>query len=215
MRQLLLALIAQCFIFLKVNTVPKRESQKAANRLAIIEAGVQVFTEVGYESATIRDIVRASGLASGTFYNYFQSKSEVLESMIQDITARLRNSVRDARLEAKNGREFILNGYHAFFNLLLQHEGLLKLINRNQHIFRSMIFAPDHTTGDLVVFQPLFDDLKEDLQWAIKKGYFRNINVDLTAQILISAGFEALLTLNSQSYSAAKMADLFFHGMEP
>ena len=68
----------------------KREVTKAANRLAILEAAQAVFGELGYEAATVRDIIRRTGLASGTFYNYFRSKEELFEALSDDAARRLR-----------------------------------------------------------------------------------------------------------------------------
>ncbi|MEM9739627.1 MAG: helix-turn-helix domain-containing protein, partial [Pseudomonadota bacterium] len=52
----------------------RRAQSKAANRQAILEAGRSVFARLGVESATVRDIIRETSLAAGTFYNYFKSK---------------------------------------------------------------------------------------------------------------------------------------------
>ena len=52
----------------------KRERTKVANRQAILDAAREVFGELGYDAATVRDIIRRTGLASGTFYNYYKSK---------------------------------------------------------------------------------------------------------------------------------------------
>src|ERR1700756_3535317 len=48
----------------------KREQTKQQNRRAILDAARAVFSELGYETATVRDIIRRTGLAAGTFYNY-------------------------------------------------------------------------------------------------------------------------------------------------
>ena len=52
----------------------RREERKAQNRAKLLEAARKVFAEKGYGEATARDIVRATDLASGTFYNYFADK---------------------------------------------------------------------------------------------------------------------------------------------
>src|SRR6185436_1007303 len=54
--------------------VGKREQTKVQNRQAILDAARDVFGEKGYEAATVRDIIRRTGLAAGTFYNYYRSK---------------------------------------------------------------------------------------------------------------------------------------------
>lgn len=55
----------------------KREQTKARNRETILAAAKRVFADKGYEAATVRDIIRGTDLASGTFYNYFRSKEEI------------------------------------------------------------------------------------------------------------------------------------------
>ena len=44
----------------------KREQTKAQNRELILEAARQVFAELGFGATTVRDIIRATPLASGT-----------------------------------------------------------------------------------------------------------------------------------------------------
>ena len=44
----------------------KREQTKLANRQAILDAARAVFRELGYEVATVRDIIRRTGLSVGT-----------------------------------------------------------------------------------------------------------------------------------------------------
>src|SRR4051812_48960691 len=62
----------------------KREQTKVANRQAILDAAREVFGELGYETATVRDIIRRTGLAAGTFYNYYRSKEEVFAALADD-----------------------------------------------------------------------------------------------------------------------------------
>ena len=51
------------------------------NRDAILDAARDVFAEIGYGGTTVRDIIRRTNLASGTFYNYFDSKEAVFNSL--------------------------------------------------------------------------------------------------------------------------------------
>jgi len=63
----------------------KREQTKAQNRQLILEAARRVFAELGFGATTVRDIVRATPLASGTFYNYFTSKEELLVAVVHEL----------------------------------------------------------------------------------------------------------------------------------
>jgi AcrR family transcriptional regulator len=58
-----------------------------------LQAARRVFALIGYEATTVRDIIRETDLASGTFYNYFKSKDElaiaVLETLMHDLALRI------------------------------------------------------------------------------------------------------------------------------
>src|SRR5467141_4417874 len=57
---------------------PIQELVTAARRKQILDAATQVFAEKGFHRATIKDIARVAGIADGTIYTYFASKTEVL-----------------------------------------------------------------------------------------------------------------------------------------
>jgi AcrR family transcriptional regulator len=55
----------------------KREDQKALLKGKILSAAREVFTEEGFESATIGKIAQRAGVGLGTAYNYFESKEDL------------------------------------------------------------------------------------------------------------------------------------------
>src|SRR3954466_8062803 len=98
--------------------VGKREQTKVQNRQAILDAAREVFGELGYETATVRDIIRRTGLASGTFYNYYKSKEEVFDALADDGARRFRPILR-AQFEQADGFESFLRGaVLAYFDFL-------------------------------------------------------------------------------------------------
>ena len=84
-----------------------RETNKTKNRQAIIEAGIRVFISKGVSETTVRDIIRSTGLASGTFYNYFNSKEEVLVAIFNDFAKEIGKTVRDENVQPNNFEEFM------------------------------------------------------------------------------------------------------------
>ncbi len=49
-----------------------------------MEAAMRVFGSTGYNEAKIADIAAEAGVATGTLYNYFSSKEEIFESILED-----------------------------------------------------------------------------------------------------------------------------------
>ena len=85
-------------------SVGKREQTKVQNRQAILDAAREVFGELGYETATVRDIIRRTGLAAGTFYNYYRSKEEVFAALADDGARRFGPILKGLR--AQHGADF-------------------------------------------------------------------------------------------------------------
>ena len=83
--------------------VGKREQTKVQNRQAILDAAREVFGELGYETATVRDIIRRTGLAAGTFYNYYRSKEEVFAALADDGARRFGPILKAIRAQHQAG----------------------------------------------------------------------------------------------------------------
>ncbi|WP_340694137.1 helix-turn-helix domain-containing protein [Hyphomonas sp.] len=96
----------------------KRAKSKAANRRAILEAGRRVFARTGFEATTVRDIIRETELAAGTFYNYFKSKEEVFQAIAEDSTYRFRTRLSDVRARATTFEDYIHQAFHAYFSFI-------------------------------------------------------------------------------------------------
>lgn len=60
------------------------EQAKQENRARILEKAAEIFTCKGFEDTTTRDIALASGLATGTLFNYFPSKETLAMSMVAE-----------------------------------------------------------------------------------------------------------------------------------
>jgi AcrR family transcriptional regulator len=59
-------------------------------RSELIAAAQQLFYTKGYEHTSVSDIVKAVGVAQGTFYYYFDSKTAVLEAVVAELIAQER-----------------------------------------------------------------------------------------------------------------------------
>ena len=68
----------------------KREQNAVRNRAAILQAAREAFCELGFGATTVRDIIRRTDLASGTFYNYFPDKEAMLHELVENFQIELR-----------------------------------------------------------------------------------------------------------------------------
>lgn len=160
----------------------RREANKAANRAAILDAARSVFTEMGYGAATVRDIVRPTGLATGTFYNYFPDKESVFAELVAGIVEEARGRVRAARQEASDPVSFIADAFHAYFSYVSEEPATAAFLRRNVGTIR--MYFGDEAMGAGVA------ELQEDLDAAVERGLLPPHETRLMAPMMFGAGLE-------------------------
>jgi len=109
----------------------RRERTKAANRAAILRAALEAFGELGYDGVAVRDIVRRTSLASGTFYNYFPDKDAVFAAVVADAARSARRRVQAARAEARSYPELVERGFRAYFEWVVEDPVRFAFLRRN------------------------------------------------------------------------------------
>ncbi len=67
--------------------------KRASRRRQILDAARKVFAEKGYHDAHVSDVIAAAGIARGTFYLYFESKSAVFLELLEELLRELRESI--------------------------------------------------------------------------------------------------------------------------
>jgi AcrR family transcriptional regulator len=160
----------------------KREQNKQANRAAILEAAQRVFVERGYEAVTIRDVIRQTELASGTFYNYFQTKEDVLRALIEDHVQALTTELRHVRGAARSLDEFVHGAYLAAFTRIAGDPVLYNLMMRNESAVRAL-----YADGVMGVSTKA---LRDDIEDAIRRGIMPPLDAAYLAAAFFGAGYE-------------------------
>ena len=75
-------------------TVPTRvERQRLRTRRLLLDAGRTLIAANGVAGLRIQDITQEADVALGSFYNYFQSKEEILEAVITESLSELTSAI--------------------------------------------------------------------------------------------------------------------------
>tara|TARA_X000000368_G_scaffold10865_1_gene8713 strand:- start:50 stop:655 length:606 start_codon:yes stop_codon:yes gene_type:complete len=154
-----------------------REKNKTKNRQAIIEAGIRIFIDKGVSETSVRDIIRSTGLASGTFYNYFNSKEEVLVAIFDDFAKEIGKSVRDENVQPESFEEFLRIKLTRFFKFVSSKPEIYMIMSNNHNLVNNFSINTPQIILEI-------DYLKEEISDYIKKGVFPNFDVDLFALVL-------------------------------
>jgi AcrR family transcriptional regulator len=189
----------------------RRELTKQANRAAILDAARDVFSDIGFGAATVRDIIRRTDLAAGTFYNYFPDKESVFRALLEDAAIRARERVREGRAGATTLEELARGGFRAYFAFVAEDRTTFELTRRNAGTVRAMFGDPAVGAGA--------DELKADLDEAVEQGLIEPLDTEYAAAAMLGVGFEVgvrmLLRDPVDPESAADFATRLFVGGLP
>lgn len=186
----------------------RREATKERNREAILAAGLEVFGSTGYGEATIRDVIRASGLSTGTFYNYFPDKESVLRALVDRSATQLRAVLSQTRASATSPETFVSSGFRVFFEYLASDPTLFALLSRNAGAVRQILDEPIMGAG--------MGELTRDLEAAVARGDLPGFNPELMSAAMAGAALElGVVMLENRSATpqqAAEFATSLFLG---
>ncbi|MGB8603036.1 MAG: TetR/AcrR family transcriptional regulator [Rhizomicrobium sp.] len=159
----------------------KRELTKTQNRQTILNAARQVFADMGYGATTVRDIIRATPLASGTFYNYFKSKEEVYQALRAEVALTIRPRLREARQNATTIKAFLSDTIRIYFDYIATEKDNHRLI-RAGVTAQLRLDTPEVIAG--------FEELRQDLEQAMASGLIPKIDADYLMAAIVGAVLE-------------------------
>lgn len=167
----------------KVKVPTRRALAKQQTRAKVLAAARRLFSEQGYEGATIRDIAAAAGMSTGAVFANFTDKSDLFrEIMMADMIA-LSDAMREA---AGRGRTV--------------EDALLKMFSAGYAFYKSQLplaraafcvsWAPQDGPAirNAAPVQALQDLIAEQLEAAVARGELgQESEVKLRTQMLFDA----------------------------
>jgi AcrR family transcriptional regulator len=88
--------------------MPKRADLTEDRKNEILDAALEVFSELGLADASVDDVVRRSGLSKGTLYWYFKSKDRLVGALMKRFFAQELGKVRSLQQSTGTVRERLL-----------------------------------------------------------------------------------------------------------
>lgn len=164
--------------------IGRREETKRANRAAILDAARSVFAELGYDAASVRDIIRRTPLSVGAFYNYYRSKEEVYEALAADGARRFQPILRAEYARAENLEGFLRAALSAYFRFCVEE-------NAAWQVERP---APERAHPPIRVDGPearaVYDEVKALIADGIERGLAPRVDADYLAGACIGMARE-------------------------
>ncbi|WP_165854954.1 TetR/AcrR family transcriptional regulator [Marinobacter sp. JSM 1782161] len=152
-------------------TLGKRERNRLNNQKAILDAARDCFREVGYEQTTIRDIIRRTDLAAGTFYNYFSDKRDIFIALFRDFLESLRTLVKQSQGAAQSEQELVHHTYRALFQAAAADPVTYDLAHRNDQAIRDLFGAGILDLATAALDRNICGAVSRDHSHGVESGY--------------------------------------------
>jgi len=96
-----------------VKAPTRRALAKQQTRAKVLDAARRLFSEQGYEGATIRDIAAAAGMSTGAVFANFTDKSDLFREIMLTDMASLAEAMREAASHGTNAEDGLLRLFTA------------------------------------------------------------------------------------------------------
>ena len=87
--------------------ISKREQKKLLAKQTIMETAIKQFVQRGFQATSIADIMKAANMGLGTFYNYFDSKDQLLHYLLDNLAVQLQQRLQHLTAEQKSKAEIL------------------------------------------------------------------------------------------------------------
>ncbi|MGQ7269648.1 TetR/AcrR family transcriptional regulator [Marinobacter nauticus] len=176
----------------------KRALNRIRNRHAILRAARDCFQEHGYDNTTIRDIVRRTGLAAGTFYNYFSSKQDIFAALLSDFLTSLNNDMSQQRQSASSTQEFVYRAYLALYSATAKDPVVYELAHQNQRALRNLFGS------DILGLTML--SLEEDVRNAMTRGLLPAVDADYLCAAFFGVAYDTSMLVARRAHQKPELA---------
>lgn len=147
-------------------------------RAEILKAAREVLAEKGLEETKVSEIVARAGVAQGTFYLYFPSKTSLVLALVQDMAQKNMEAIQEAIAGASSLSEMVDLGVRASFAEMARNADIARVV-------RSRIGLTEIYSECEKYFEPLHQMVAALLRDGIARGEVDpDVNPDLSARLV-------------------------------
>jgi len=106
----------------------------------LLTSAEELFGARSYHRTTVADICARAGMATGSFYSYYESKAEIFAAVVRAINADLRRAMKEALEHAdggQRGRERA--SFRAYFDMLSRRPWMDRIVRESEFIDPSLL----------------------------------------------------------------------------
>ncbi|MBL1074689.1 TetR/AcrR family transcriptional regulator [Nocardia sp. 2] len=152
---------------------PPSADRTAQRRRELVATAYAVFIEKGYTAAGVNDITDRLGVATGTFYRYFDSKREILDHVIEFGIEKMFTAIQEAW---GAGPDESFDGFIAHLHTV--GEAMMRTLDEEPGMVRMLLFEATAVDEELTsrllgVHEALGAAIASMLDHGVAQGYLR------------------------------------------
>lgn len=201
-------------------TVPsRRQRERQRHRTEIIEAAMKLFSEKGFHNVSMHEIAVEAEFATGTIYNFFESK-EALYREIMDAVGESVLSLVTPILEGEaDEKEKIAGFIRASVRIFRENSAAIRLFLRANQGPITLIGTTGFSETCVKVHETLQAMLRQVFAAGVRKGLFRAVDPPVAA-LALDAALRAIVFSAAEDAEesaleqrVASIEELFFRGI--
>lgn len=164
------------------------QQRSEETRTKIMEAAIKLFSNRGYNAASVDDICAEAGISKGAFYHHFKSKQELFLALLESWLQTIDHAIEAAK--DKTAPETFMQIAEAFpYIFETAGEGLPMFLefwlqaSRDEKVWQASV-APYRR------YHKYFTSL---IKKGVDEGLFAEVNPELTSRVIISTAMGLLL----------------------
>lgn len=106
-------------------------------RERILDVAVELFADVGYDKAGIRELANRLGFTTAALYYHFRNKQEILTALAEDVCRAVEGLATEVEAKPATARRSadLLNGY---FGIVLARPGIMTVLESSLATLRTL-----------------------------------------------------------------------------
>lgn len=160
--------------------VLSRERQNEQRRQLLLTCALELFNTHGYSAVAVRDIITSSGVGTGTFYNYFSSKEEILQTLLEDFADQIISSISEYYQQTSDLRRRFIETKRLTMELFARNEALSEVYSRVGGISAPIDACLQQFEDRLLHFYA------RNIEYGIDRGAFRDVPVQPVAYSILA-----------------------------
>lgn len=164
---------------------------------SLLDEGKKLLVTQGYKTSSIRDITKACGIGTGTFYNYFKNKGELAIAIFQRDWAKIISSVEILITEDIPLKNKLYTIFKYIDGFLKEHIAVfIEMASENYSYKEGEVMTPLYeVVNKILIFHKEKGEIKTDIPLEKLTSFlvFNFINISKNRTITFNEFYDLLL----------------------